>query len=87
MAWLALVGTLPRLKVATLLSRPGTGASDTDVDIAVETVNGLGERGIGLASGDLLSTGSLTLPTPLHCGQTYVARFGDLATLAVSVSR
>ena len=57
------------------------------VDIAVETVNGLGERGIGLASGDLLSTGSLTLPTPLHCGQTYVARFGDLATLAVSVSR
>lgn len=55
------------------------------VDIAVETVNGLSERGIGLAAGDLLSTGSLTLPTPLRSGQTYVARFGDLATLSVSV--
>ena len=45
------------------------------VDILVETVNGLAERGIGLAAGDLLSTGSLTLPTPLRKGQTYVARF------------
>lgn len=55
------------------------------VDILVETVNGLSERGIGLAAGDLLSTGSLTLPTPLHAGQTYVARFGDLQTLTVSM--
>jgi 2-keto-4-pentenoate hydratase len=57
------------------------------VDILVETVNGLSERGIGLAQGDLLSTGSLTLPTPLCAGQTYVARFGDLATLSVSMVR
>ncbi len=57
------------------------------VDILVETVKGLSERGIGLAAGDLLSTGSLTLPTPLHAGQTYVARFGKLATLHVSVAR
>lgn len=57
------------------------------VDILVETVNGLSERGIGLAAGDLLSTGSLTLPTPLHAGQTYVARFGELMTLSVSVER
>lgn len=57
------------------------------VDILVETVNGLSERGIGLAAGDLLSTGSLTLPTPLRAGQTYVARFGDLATLSVTVVR
>jgi 2-keto-4-pentenoate hydratase len=57
------------------------------VDILVETVNGLSERGIGLAAGDLLSTGSLTLPTPLHCGQTYVARFGDLVTLSVTMER
>jgi 2-keto-4-pentenoate hydratase len=56
------------------------------VDIAVETVNGLSERGIGLAAGDLLSTGSLTLPTPLRTGQTYVARFGDLATVSVSMA-
>jgi 2-keto-4-pentenoate hydratase len=55
------------------------------VDILVETVNGLSERGIGLAAGDLLSTGSLTLPTPLHARQTYVARFGALMTLSVTV--
>jgi 2-keto-4-pentenoate hydratase len=55
------------------------------VDILVETINGLAGRGIGLAAGDLLSTGSLTMPTPLHRGQTYVARFGDLQTLAVGL--
>jgi 2-keto-4-pentenoate hydratase len=56
------------------------------VDILVETVNGLCERGIGLTAGNLLSTGSLTLPTPLHKGETYVARFGDLATLRVGLA-
>ena len=55
------------------------------VDILVETVNGLGERGIGLAAGDLLSTGSLTMPTPLRKGQTFVARFGNLPTLTVGM--
>ena len=55
------------------------------VDILVETVNGLSERGIGLAAGDLLSTGSLTLPTPLRKGQTYVARFCDVQTLSVGI--
>ncbi len=54
-------------------------------DILVETVNGLAERGIGLAAGDLLSTGSLTTPTPLHTGETFVARFGDLLTLTVEI--
>lgn len=57
------------------------------VDIAVETVNGLCERAIGLAAGDLLSTGSLTLPTPLHEGQTYVARFANLAAVQVTFAR
>ncbi len=57
------------------------------VDILVETVNGLCERGIGLAAGDLLSTGSLTLPTPLHAGRTYVARFGEHATVQVAISQ
>ena len=56
------------------------------VDILVETVNGLSERGIGLAAGDLLSTGSLTQPTPLHRGQTYVARFGAIMTLSVTAA-
>jgi 2-keto-4-pentenoate hydratase len=55
------------------------------VDVLVETVNGLRERGIGFAAGELLSTGSLTLPTPLHPGQTYAARFGDVATLRVTM--
>jgi hypothetical protein len=32
-----MVGTLPRRKVATLLSRPGTGTSVSDVEIPVET--------------------------------------------------
>ncbi|HEX8011701.1 MAG TPA: hypothetical protein VF814_12335 [Casimicrobiaceae bacterium] len=57
------------------------------VDILVETVNGLSERGIGLGTGHLLSTGSLTLPTPLHAGQTYVARFGELVMLSVTMER
>jgi 2-keto-4-pentenoate hydratase len=55
------------------------------VDILVETVNGLSERGIGINAGDLLSTGSLTLPTPLHKGQTYIAHFADIQTLSVSI--
>ncbi|MDB5742480.1 MAG: hypothetical protein JWR68_795 [Polaromonas sp.] len=54
------------------------------VDILVETVNGLSERGIDLCAGDLLTTGSLTLPVTMQAGQTYVARFGDLATLRLS---
>jgi 2-keto-4-pentenoate hydratase len=57
------------------------------VDILVETVNGLAERGIGLNAGDLLSTGSLTLPTVLRPGQTFVARFGELATLSLAMDR
>jgi 2-keto-4-pentenoate hydratase len=36
-----------------------------------------------VGAGDLLTTGSLTLPTSIQVGQTYVARFGDLATLSV----
>ena len=55
------------------------------LDILVETVNGLSARGIALNAGDLLTTGSLTLPTPLQAGQTYSARFGNLATVEVSL--
>jgi 2-keto-4-pentenoate hydratase len=55
------------------------------LDILVETVNGLSERGIDLAAGDLLTTGSLTLPVEMQAGQTYVAHFGDLATLRLSL--
>jgi 2-keto-4-pentenoate hydratase len=53
--------------------------------IVLETVNGLSVRGRGVAKGDLISTGSLTLPTPLRPGQTFVGQFGDLATLSVTM--
>ena len=49
------------------------------VDILVETVNAVRERGSGFRAGDVVSTGSLTLPTSLRAGQTCVARFGDVA--------
>jgi 2-keto-4-pentenoate hydratase len=54
------------------------------VDILVETVNGLSARGLVVKAGDLLTTGSLTLPTPMRAGQTYVAHFGALATLRLA---
>jgi 2-keto-4-pentenoate hydratase len=56
-------------------------------DIVLETVNGLSKRGIGMRSGDLITTGSATLPTPMFAGQTYVSRFGELMTLSLSMSR
>lgn len=55
------------------------------VDILVETVNGLCERGIGMAIGDILTTGSLTMPTPLLPGQTYVASFPGLGRVSVKM--
>ena len=54
--------------------------------VAVETVNDLVARGIPLKSGDYLSTGSLTVPTPIGGGQTLVAQFAELATLRVTLS-
>jgi 2-keto-4-pentenoate hydratase len=54
------------------------------VDILVEMVNGLSARGLDVKAGDLLTTGSLTLPTPMRAGQTYVAHFGALATLRLA---
>jgi 2-keto-4-pentenoate hydratase len=54
------------------------------VDILVETVNGLSQQGLAVYAGDLLTTGSLTMPTPKRAGETCVARFGELATLRLS---
>ena len=56
-------------------------------DIVLETVNGLCQRGRGLSKGDLISTGSLTIPTPLRAGQKYVGQFGDLATLSLTMGK
>lgn len=55
------------------------------VVIVAETANDLAARGIGLSAGDYVSTGSLTMPTPIARGQTLVARFGDLATVRVTL--
>lgn len=49
--------------------------------VTAETMNDLAARGIGLKAGDVILTGSLTLPTPLKAGQTVRAKFGDLAKL------
>ena len=54
-------------------------------DIVLETINGLSARGRGVAKGDLISTGSLTLPTQILAGQTFVGQFGDLAKLSVTI--
>jgi 2-keto-4-pentenoate hydratase len=56
------------------------------VAIAAETVNDLAARGVALKAGDYLSTGSLTMPTPIGRGQGFVARFGDLATLRLTLT-
>lgn len=56
------------------------------VDVLVEAVADLGARGIGLAAGAILSTGSLTVPTPLHRGQTFAARFGGVHALTVAMA-
>ncbi|MGF6317923.1 2-keto-4-pentenoate hydratase [Pseudomonas frederiksbergensis] len=54
------------------------------LDILVETVNDLSRRGIDLQPGDLITTGSLTLPMVMTKGQIFVARFGDLATVQLN---
>lgn len=56
------------------------------VDIVVETVNELSTRRIDIAAGDLISTGAVTMPTQMGAGQTFTARFGDLAKLCLSLS-
>lgn len=56
------------------------------VIIAAELVNDLAARGVSLKAGDYLSTGSLSLPTPIAAGQHFAARFADLATLEVRLS-
>lgn len=56
------------------------------LEIAAETVNDLAARGVAFKAGDYLSTGSLSLPTPVSRGQSFVAKFGDLATLGVKLT-
>ncbi|HEX2172459.1 MAG TPA: hypothetical protein VHL09_08435, partial [Dehalococcoidia bacterium] len=55
------------------------------VEAVIDTASELAARGIGLSAGQYLSTGSLTLPTPLRAGQTLIARFEGLGTLEVAL--
>ena len=67
--------------------QPFSGAYRRDpVDVLAETLNDLAARGIGLKAGDIVLTGSLTLPTPLRAGQRVSAKFADLATLTLGMA-
>lgn len=62
------------------------GATRSDpLAVLTETVNDLGQRGLGLRAGDTVSTGSLTVPLPIGAGSAAVARFGDEAELRLSL--
>ena len=50
-----------------------------------ETLNDLAARGFVLSSGDYLSTGSLTEPTPIRQGQTLMADFASIGTMQVEL--
>jgi 2-keto-4-pentenoate hydratase len=54
-------------------------------DIVVETLADLRARGVALARGQVILTGSSTLPTPLRKGQTLVARFADLPAINLAM--
>lgn len=55
------------------------------VTVLQEMVNDLLARGVPLSAGDYLSTGSLCVPLPLKQGQPFIARFGGIATLRVTL--
>lgn len=55
------------------------------VAVVHEMVGDLLARGVPLSAGDYLSTGSLCVPMPLARGQPFSARFGDIATLRVTL--
>lgn len=55
-------------------------------DVLLWTANHLSERGIGLAAGQIVTPGSVTVPTLLPQGSTAVARFDDLGEITVSLA-
>ncbi len=54
-------------------------------EIAVELIEHLSDRGILLGVGDYISTGSLTVPTALRRGQTFVAKIGDFPVVSIAL--
>ncbi|MCG8510278.1 MAG: 2-keto-4-pentenoate hydratase, partial [Rhodospirillales bacterium] len=54
------------------------------IDVVLWTANNLSDRGHGLAAGDLISTGSATVPTPMNIGSEAVGRFEGLGDVRAS---
>ncbi len=60
----------------------GEGRIDP-LDVVLWTANNLSQRGYGLAAGDLISTGSATVPTPMAVGSEAIGRFEGLGEVRV----
>lgn len=54
------------------------------IDVVLWTANDLSRRGHGLAAGDLISTGSATVPTPMRVGSSAVGRFAGLGEVRLT---
>jgi len=54
------------------------------IDVALWTANHLSKRGHGLAAGDLISTGSATVPTLMQVGSSALGRFVGLGEVRVA---
>lgn len=64
-----------------------TGEGRVDpIDVALWTANNLSRRGFGLAAGDLISTGSATVPTPMAVGSEAIGRFEGCGEVRVRFS-
>ena len=56
------------------------------VEIMVETLEELRRRGVALAPGLCVLTGSLSVPAPIRQGQTLAVRFADFAPLQMTMA-
>ncbi|MBT3359686.1 MAG: hypothetical protein HN403_08670 [Rhodospirillales bacterium] len=67
------------------VAAPGlTGEFRIDpIDVVVWTINDLSRRGYGMAAGDLISTGSATVPTAMGIGSEAIGKFEGLGEVRV----
>ncbi|MBL6929521.1 MAG: hypothetical protein ISR44_10150 [Rhodospirillales bacterium] len=70
------------------VAAPGlTGEFRIDpIDVVVWTINHLSRRGYGMVAGDLISTGSTTVPTAMDVGSEAIGRFEGLGEVRVKFS-
>lgn len=71
------------------VAAPGlTGEFRIDpIDVVVWTINDLSRRGYGMAAGDLISTGSATVPTAMNVGSEAIGKFEGLGEVRVKFSQ